>query len=679
MADVPNAMGACGAGGWRQVFEGDPGRGLGIVFCERERVVDKPFLGGIVVAVAVLVGAGAFVMAPRMQGPEDKVLARTSMHTERARRLLHQFSENQERIGALLEALTVSGVGADIDVEKLLEEEENRTSVEEEDARLHEITRQGAGELRALEERFLQAAHGEQWQQFQQPVRRRLGSNVAQMTRSLSEGLRERERLVSENRRLLEQALEAVNEALAQTFGDAAGRENVHANRLKAVILYYRAQTRNHEAGFLRQEVARLRAELANLGRQAGGLLREKNLVAASGIDDQIAASERDVAEAQTLLAEITALADTVQADVDEIKSRMADARATANQTRAEMERMEAHGVDLTAPDGFERFAAEFNQLARTYRQAMSELNALESGTLRNARIDSSGDYINGRYVPADDDKPIHIDRGLAGLECDLSGIRLKAVAAGQSVESARALRDSLLTREAEYHDRATRAAARLETLADAASKTHEEFARVYGEVQEAEGLAIDDYSKSARAFTDAARYMATRSGEASAAVAGLSPEALERSPDNAVADDAWLEQQYKVNAADARIDLGRLYYTISEEARRTADVLAALPEAIAPPSVDPADWREKQEETRTKGIDVLHAAYDALQRTRGRLRGHWAFAAEAAAAANLLAMLGEEELRDVAIATYEAVVSGQEDQPHMQAYVNRLSMLRKQ
>gem|GEM_PF-3977155 len=638
--------------------------------------MDKPFLGGIVVAVAVLVGAGAFLVAPRMQGPEAKVLARTSVHAERARRLLHQFSQNQERIGALLEALALSGVGADIDVEKLLEDEENRTAVEAEDARLHVMTRQGAGELRVLEERFLQAAHGRQWQQFQQPLRRRLGTNVAQMTRSLSEGLRERERLAAENKRLLEQALEAINQALAETFGDAAGREDVRANRLKAIILYYLAQAKRQEAGFLRQEAGRFRAELAALGRQARSAVKEKALVAASGIDDHVAASERDVTEAQTLLTEINALADAVRDDMDEIESLMAEARATADRARAEMERMEARGLDLTAPDGFDRFAAEFNRLAETYRDAMSELAALTSGTLRNARIDSSGDLISGRYIPTDAEKPILMDRGLAGLECDLSGIRLKVEAAEQAVGFAQALRESLVARRLEYQERATRGAARLEELAEAATKAHDEFSRLSDEAGETEAAAIDHYRNSARAFTDAARFAAARSSEASAAIAGLSPEALQRSPDNAVADDAWLEQQYKVNAADARIDLGRLYYTISEDAGRTAEVLATLPEDIAAPDANAAAWRERQEQARAEGIEVLHAAYDALQRTRGRLKGHWALAAEAAAAADLLAMLGEEELRDVAVMTYEAVVTGHEDQPHMQPYVNRLSVL---
>ncbi len=641
--------------------------------------MNKPLVFVIVVAGVVLAGGGTFVLVPHLQSSETELRARTSAHAERARRLLRQFSQNQERIGALLEALTRSGISADIDVEELLEDEENRTAVEEEDARLHDITRQGAGEQRDLEERFLRAAHGQQWQQYQVAVRRRLGTNVSQMTRSLSEGLRERARLLAENRRLLEEALGAVNQALAESAGDLSSREDVHANRLKAIILRHQAQAQCHRAESLRREAARFRAQLATLALAARSLVNEKDLVADSGIDEYLATAERNIAEAEAALGELQASSTAVQADIERIKSQLAEARVTADQARTAMERMQARGLDLTDPQGFEKFSAEFDELARTYRQAVSQAHRLESGTLLNARIDRGGDLIDGRYVPADGAETIQIDRGLVGLESRLSALQLRTTAAQRAVESARTFHETLVSRRAAYQERRARATTRLQELAESASKAYAELSRFSAEAEKTEAAAIDLYGKSASAFIAAARFAATRSSAASTALAGLAPEARERSPDNRVAEDAWLEQQYKANAADAQIELGRLYYTISREAKRTAEVLANLPEGLAPPDLDPTTWQEKQEDARTRGIDVLHTAYDSLQRARRIPQGQWTLAAEAAAAASLLALLGEEDLRDVAIATYQQVVAGHEDKPHMQPYVNRLRALGRQ
>ncbi|MFH0982074.1 MAG: hypothetical protein V2A79_11090 [Planctomycetota bacterium] len=640
---------------------------------------NKPFLAGIVVALAVVVCGGVFVLAPRLQSPQAKVFAKTSEHTERARRLLYQFSENQARIAVLSEALKETGVGTDINVEKLLGEEENRTAVEEENARLQELTRQAAGEQRALDEQFLKAAYGPQWQQHQEARRPSLGSNVTQQTRTLSEGLRERDRLLAENQKLLDAALSAVNQALSESVGAASGREDVQANRLRAIILYHLAQSAHHEAGFLCDEAARHRSKLAALGLRALGRVKEKNLVASSGIDAHIAAAERAVAEAETLLAQLKASAGAAQTAVDQMKSRIAAAQAVADEARTAMERLQTEGVDLTDPEGFKKFAAQFNERARTYRQALSEVHRLESGTLLNAQIDSSGDFIAGQYVPSQEGKPVQLDRGLVGLESDSAEVQLKVAATEQAAASARHLREAQVARRAEYQERSTQAATRLGELAKDASKAYTEFSRLTQEAEAAQDAAVEHYHQSAMAFADAARFAAQLARDADTAVARLSPEARNRSPDQRVAEDAWLEQQYQTNAADAQIALGGLYYSVSEEAKRTAEVLAPLPADLALANADPAAWREKEQAARKAGIDVLHTAYDSLQRTRGQLAGHWTIAAEAAAAADLLALLGEEELRNVAISTYDAVVTGQENQPHLQAYVDRLKALQNQ
>ena len=611
--------------------------------------MNKPFIGGIVVALAVLVAGGAFVVAPRLQSPRDKVFAKSGEHTERARRLLRRFSQNQQRIEGLLEALSWTGVTAeDDDMERLLEDRRIREAVDEESTHLRKL------------------------------IRKDLGKNVNQQSRKLSKGLQERERLLTENRKLLDEALREVNLALAVTEGDAGGQEDIQANRLKGVILYYLAQSKHLRADFLRQEEGGFRGQLAGLAFEASGLADEKNLVANSRIELHIEAAERDVAEAEGVLTGLEAQADAAQADVDAIKSRMTKLRAVADEARAAMDSMRTHGVDLAEAQGSELFAEEFNELARVYRQAVSELHTLEFGTLRNARIDSSGDLLKGQYVPVERDQPIEIDHGLTGRESDLGQILLKVVAARQRLESARSLRDGLVTRKNEYQQRGRQADAQMAELANSASEMHTKFRTLSEKVEEAESAAIGYYVQSARAFGSASRLAATRAREADAAMTGQTPEARERSPNNLIAADAWFEQQYRVNAADAQIALGRLHYTISEEAARTHKVLAALPEGIVPEGMDAAVWLVKHGDAREQGLEALHTAYDSLQGTRGALRGHWTIAAQAAAAANLIALMGEEGFRDIATEIYKEVISGYEDEPQMQSYLNRLRVLNR-
>ena len=639
--------------------------------------MSKPYIGVIVVALAVLIAGGAFIAAPRFQGSAAQACARMNEQTERARRLLFQFRENQERASAILAALNRSGVGGEVNVEKLLEEEQNRAAVEAEDARLQELARQGAAEMRELDERYLKALYGNDWEQHR-PSARRLGANVSQMTRALTEGLKERDGLLKQNKRLLQDALSATNQALAETEAAGTGAEAL-AQRLKGVVLYYLGQSRNDEADFLRHDAGRFRAEVGALGARAAADVAEQKLVASSGVEPRIAEAERGVTEAQSRLAEAQAAATALQTRVDERKAKIAATESVANEARAGMEALQLRGVDLTHPQGFQNFAAEFDRLAQTFRDATAELQRLQTGALVNARIDASGDLVKGRYVPVQSDQPVRSDPGLAGLEIDWAQAKLKSTAAEAGLTSARALRDALVAQRADFEQRATRAAARLTETAKTAAASYTEFARLTAEAEQAETAAIEFYRKSAEAFTAAARVARGEAQDAASAIATLSPEAQQRSPRKLVSDDGWMEDQYKLSAADAQISLGRLYYTISEETKQTADVLAALAPELAPRDADAAAWQKKQEDARTAGISILQTAYDAIQRTRGKLGGQWTLAAEAAAAADLLALLGETDLRNIAMATYDAVVTGQEKHPDMQPYIERLSVLRGQ
>ncbi|MCP4594285.1 MAG: hypothetical protein GY842_26445 [bacterium] len=637
--------------------------------------VDRPFIGGIVAAVAVLVGCGAFLLGPMLQSSDTAALARTDVHVERARRLLHQYSQNQERITALLEALTKAGLSPEINVAELLEEGERRDAVEEEDAHLRELLGPSGGS--SLDQSFLQLVHGSQWQQHQELPRRRLGANVAELTRTLTAGLGERARLAEENRRLLEHARAAADQALTEVPSGSASAERIRALRTKGIVLYHLARTRAQDVDFLYAEADRFRTELTELGFLARRLADERQLVARSGIEQHVADSEKDIADANALLSETTASAAALQFDVDEIRGRIARATAAAEQSRGEMERLQEQGVSMTDPDGFARFSEEFNHHAQAYRQAITEAGALESGVLRNARIDGGDDLLRGAYVPAEAGKPIHLDRGLVGLEGELAQVKLDVAAAERACATANSLRTVLLADGQDLEERSQRAADGYERLQRRVAELCEGFARLTQEATDAAEQAAAHYRQAADAFVSAGSAVQSRVGEAGSAISMLDPATRERSPNAAITDDAWLQQQYETSAADSWIHLGRLYCTTSVEAARTAAVLEILPAGLLPEGMTSAAvLQERAEEDRQAGIEVLYEAYDRLQRTSGSRRGHWTVAAEAATAADMLVLLGEDELRTVAIAAYEQIVTGHEEADHVRPYISRLARL---
>jgi hypothetical protein len=612
--------------------------------------VNKAFNGGIVAGLVVLLGALALVLVPYLQSSEDRLRTRVSQHVERARRLLHQHSQNQERIATLSDALSESlgdaGVAPDVDLETLLEDDETREAVEAESARLRELIGQN------------------------------LGRNVAQMSRALQAGLRERDRLLADNARLLADARSAIEEGLAESAGAMTGADNLQANRLKGIILDHQAQERHQQAGFLVHQAARARARLAALGLKSSVMGKQKDLITASGIEEHMAQARNAVTDAEANLSNAQARADAVEAEVEALEDRIADARHAAEQARTSMENLETRGADLTSPDGFETFATDYRRLAQAYNQALAAARRLEWGALVNARFDDN-DPFAGDVLQAGAESVVY-EEGLVGRRRDLQEARLRVAAAEERLAAATAHLTALEDRQAEYGRLSQRAASQLQQVGAEAAEVYADLTRAWDQARETRDQAVDCYEGSARAFSSAGRCARTRASNAEMAIASLAPDAKALSPLSSMTEDAWLAQQCELSAANARIELGRLGYMFSEEADRTAEVLAALPDAASVPGGRFEEWQQQSEQARDRALEDLTTAYDALQQIRGPLSGHWTVAAQAAAAANLLGLLGQAEMRDVAESLYQAVVENQDDQPHLQPFLNRLTVVQR-
>ena len=117
-------------------------------------------------------------------------------------------------------------------------------------------------------------------------------------------------------------------------------------------------------------------------------------------------AADAQIAEEQVELG-------SLEQEVSGLEERLADARERTRAARSEMEALEAEGIDLTAAEGAAQFATAYQAAAKKYREALSDVAALEFGSYADAQIDESGDHLTGAYVPVGGGQGLTIEHGL--------------------------------------------------------------------------------------------------------------------------------------------------------------------------------------------------------------------------------------------------------------------------
>ena len=369
-----------------------------------------------IAATVPLVCTVMYLAAPLLRGAQAAVNAEVDEHVERARRMLHQYDPSAERLSELLQSLSALDVDVTPSgekVDRLLEE--YRSVLEAAEETLKARARQTRATQDELEDRY-RAAGGTRAAASQPPG---FGVNVAAMAAAVRQGLSTRDDLLARNERLVQDALTEISEGLATTVSDAEGAHHPLAQRLKGLLLRFRAAVLQRSAWRTRSRGDDARYALADLLARARQLQIEKGLVEHSRIRRQIDALQRDadalrqqVDDRRTRLAEL----DETIAD---LQQRIDSHRKIAEPARRKMETLQDEGANLLAPDGYDAFAVEYARASVDYRNAVAEAHRLEFGTLQNARIDDSGDYILGQFVPADPDRPVVVLRGLAGYRND--------------------------------------------------------------------------------------------------------------------------------------------------------------------------------------------------------------------------------------------------------------------
>lgn len=634
--------------------------------------MNKAMLPGVVIAAGFIVAGGVYLAAPSLQSDRAIVDREVGEHVERARRLLDRVGANQERLAVVLKGLELAQV-RDLDDERIDElVEEDRELLANAQDRLQDIYRRHSARRVDLADRMASAG-GEPLE----PPSARFGANVGQMAGAIRAGLAARDELLQQNEQLLEAALQAIQEAMAVQRGDWDGRTDPAVLRLQGMTHYVRGTAFHRQARWLRDRAhgprRTLRAAAAELAKLAG----EQQIVQRSEIDARIADAQADRQRYQAALDETQESIAGLEATISNMEPRLADQQALADEARQILDALADEGIDFADPQGFRKFSVQYTGQSQIYRQALRAAQVLEFGTLGNATIDSSGDFLTGAYLPADGASPIVPQRGLLHYRAELAELQTQASAMTETVAALDRKIEELQQAKARLVQQAADSADRAEALRVLAEQAYDALIASLDQAWEFEDRAIAGLNAAVRSFRSAAQHAQTRARDAGEAVAGLSPEAAEHSPEAAFAADDWPSAGNAGRAADAQLRLAIIYYDRFRDLTEDDQLVESLADLLEIDE-DEEDFGELADQAREAGLAAAEEATEGLFRASRRLDQHYSLTAEIGSAYYLQALFGRRELVRTAIENFAAAVEGREDSPYVRQYLERLDQLRR-
>lgn len=639
-----------------------------------------------VVIVSVLaLGGVAVSVVPSLQGVQATSRREASPRLEEARRALGQYRSNVEMLGAILDDLSATDLDTvsldDETIDRLLET--RRHDLAQADDRIEEHFGQGNATRRnQLDERFLKAAHGSDWQSHRERPAGKIGANLAQLREAIQGGREARDRFIAHNSVFLAEAEQAIEAAIG-AMEEAKGPTFMHAQRLRGMVAYHRGEAAHRTAIRLRRDADRHRSALTSLVAHIDASVIEHDLLERSGLDQRIAEATAETDALAMQIRQLESRLAELGTTADDLGERANEQRKVALAARAEMDRLSDQGVDLTLADGADRFAAAYHEQAKVYRTALAAAQALEQGTLTNAKIDDSRDLLRGDYVAADGSHAVGKQRGLRAVQAEIMGLEQRL----DSHRSQAANHQTDIARMTEMRDTLAQAGrdarARTAALGATAEQVWNELTVASDQVTAAEDLAI---SKLTRAGTDFSNSRLTAESwlrDARTAAQGITnPETRGRSSVEFLQQSGEIPGYARAQTGDCSYRLGLVYFDRHRDAERTLELLDAAREVAGLARLG-TDQLTGLEETAAnsfeKGRKALEAAAEAWEQSGGPLKDHWTIAAELAVAMESLARFGDSGLRDLAIANYEAAIAGSPDPSYVQAYVARIRQLERQ
>ncbi len=623
-------------------------------------------------AVAPLVGLAAYWAVPMLASDSAVVFAEADTHIEQARRLFQQHRQNAEQLESLLSQLEHVGVDMAFDPERVDQLLEDRSILEAASESFKKLRVATAKRRRELDSRFLAAGGTEP-----PAAPRGFGNSLGQMRTAILSAVKQRDRLLKADGALLSEALTAVKAAMAVSKGDVTGAQHPRANRLKGMILGAQASASQRRAMRLRLQAEEPRRQIVASARRSRQSAVDRQVVETSGVRDQIETLQDALADARAVVATLTAKRAELDALIAGLTDRIAADRRTAQTARDAMERLADEGANLLDEQGAARFAESYQQHADIYRASLAEAHRLEAGTLTNARIDDSGDYLAGRFIPKTPGGAVSVQRGLNDYLDDRATVEIDLQRSTDMVTSVEANIAEFEAMEERFASAATAAKSRGEQARVDADKAYQSFVQYVDEADSALEKAAKKAGEAVRAFKAAVSVASTEAREAADRIAAASPAQQELSPFKLRSEDAWRAGQVNNEMAQAYYLLAEIRYDQFTAADEDSKVASIARSELDVSSADPEVFTVRAQEARQDGISAGRDAVRFLEKSSRPLNNNWTVAAQAGGAHYLLALLESPTHLQSAIDNYDEAIQGREDKPYTQTIVERLAQLR--
>lgn len=597
----------------------------------------------------IISGAGLYVLSGL--GGQQVFEQEVSLHLERARRILDGYSAELDYQSQLVEQFQ------NLDLELMDPDDLSDDALDD-----------------------YQEIHTRLWENFQpmdwQDNPRKARANYNNISGQMEKGRNNRENLLKENQRLLNQALAAVHDAGAVEVGDQSGRDHAEVNRLEALIQYHLALSDRVSASLLRVEAIPYQRMLIEAVQQINAAQPAKTFIADSHIDQQIDQLKEKIEQTRTELIQQRRDLKKHDRTIRDIQSRVSDAQNKSDDARKHMDELIKLGLDFSDPHGAQTFGVQLRQLNQKYRTANSEVQALEAGRYSNAQIDATGDYLNGRYVENGSVHDLTIEHGLNHYQNErriasdqIDGLQLLLENLLDDATRMESMKDSCAMAEID-------AAKKISEARKTANEAWDIMTEIDAEAYDIEDKAIDLLNRSAKTSERAARGVNDWVNDARDQTQGLSPQAQELSAFQMRTNDAWMGGHITAQAADARIVMAWIHYDRYITHTNNARILRVLPDSIRLSDAHAEDELVSATEARDAGAEMIQQASTSLKKAHKDTERHWTLVAQQADAAYLLALFGDESYVDDAIEGYRNAIKGRENQTFVKRIADRLTRL---
>jgi uncharacterized coiled-coil protein SlyX len=530
--------------------------------------------GGVLIGV-VLAGVilAAWLLAPTFEATADAELRNATRQAELARRLLAQYSPEIAVAGLMVPRDELENLDAQALQEQagaVLEAELTGTDAE--------------GFLRQLPSRFSAG--------------------------DLSAGVTGYREALSENQRLLDEALRASNTATGPTAP-------AFAQLVRGAALQQAGEVAALEAAATRRELAEvLRDAMEEAVRYAA--IRAKSAYyedreSAVAVEALETAGEYNVAW-------IGAEAEQARAAIDRLSEQIAAREAELERVQAEIDRVQAErqqleeaGYDRGDPEAFAAYRVGYLALSQRLSQLGFRSDVLQRGVRANARFEgddpASGALLGGEFVlgleelhnelAQQEQRLTRFEAALADLRDTVNAFRTGQTSAQQEVTTAR-------TRARAQRDQIAALTTRANTLANQAL--------------EQERRAVDSVTQARSSFAAATRALQQRRQNVQRIQSEKDPERQDEAL-RLQLGDRFLEQLGRGAEAAARVVEGRIQLQRLEGVTSYADALETIARLSNAEVAGDATQRDLIQASREAGQETLQEAIgiynDLLQRTQ--------------------------------------------------------------